>query len=189
MLPGKDGFDVCRELRKAGIQTPILSSARWRLIQRNPTPSMRKRGAFKTISPTFRKVITIPIRNWRATTVACSAATTVKGLVRSLDRGNTWSPVVGTGLTAQISSLVFDSQEPNHLFAGTYGAGFSRSRSLLDAAYSRMAGSSPPESAAHWWKRRRSPPAMARPYTQARTLVEIPGIRRMRDLPTAKRHD
>jgi DNA-binding response OmpR family regulator len=24
MLPGKDGFDVCRELRKAGIQTPIL---------------------------------------------------------------------------------------------------------------------------------------------------------------------
>lgn len=24
MLPGKDGFDVCRELRKAGIPTPIL---------------------------------------------------------------------------------------------------------------------------------------------------------------------
>lgn len=24
MLPGKDGFDVCRELRKAGVQTPIL---------------------------------------------------------------------------------------------------------------------------------------------------------------------
>jgi DNA-binding response OmpR family regulator len=24
MLPGKDGFDVCRELRKAGVETPIL---------------------------------------------------------------------------------------------------------------------------------------------------------------------
>lgn len=24
MLPGKDGFDVCRELRKAGVQTPII---------------------------------------------------------------------------------------------------------------------------------------------------------------------
>ncbi len=24
MLPGKDGFDVCRDLRKAGVQTPIL---------------------------------------------------------------------------------------------------------------------------------------------------------------------
>ena len=24
MLPGKDGFDVCRELRKAGVRTPIL---------------------------------------------------------------------------------------------------------------------------------------------------------------------
>ena len=24
MLPGKDGFDVCRELRRAGIETPIL---------------------------------------------------------------------------------------------------------------------------------------------------------------------
>lgn len=24
MLPGKDGFDVCRELRKAGIRTPII---------------------------------------------------------------------------------------------------------------------------------------------------------------------
>ena len=24
MLPGKDGFDVCRELRKAGVHTPIL---------------------------------------------------------------------------------------------------------------------------------------------------------------------
>jgi DNA-binding response OmpR family regulator len=24
MLPGRDGFDVCRELRKAGVQTPII---------------------------------------------------------------------------------------------------------------------------------------------------------------------
>ena len=24
MLPGKDGFDVCRELRRAGLKTPIL---------------------------------------------------------------------------------------------------------------------------------------------------------------------
>ena len=24
MLPGKDGFDVCRELRRAGVQTPII---------------------------------------------------------------------------------------------------------------------------------------------------------------------
>ena len=24
MLPGKDGFDVCRELRKAGVRTPII---------------------------------------------------------------------------------------------------------------------------------------------------------------------
>jgi DNA-binding response OmpR family regulator len=24
MLPGKDGYDVCRELRKAGVQTPII---------------------------------------------------------------------------------------------------------------------------------------------------------------------
>ena len=24
MLPGKDGFDVCRELRKAGVETPII---------------------------------------------------------------------------------------------------------------------------------------------------------------------
>src|SRR5262245_54103223 len=24
MLPGKDGFDVCRELRRAGLQTPII---------------------------------------------------------------------------------------------------------------------------------------------------------------------
>jgi DNA-binding response OmpR family regulator len=24
MLPGKDGFDVCREVRKAGVQTPII---------------------------------------------------------------------------------------------------------------------------------------------------------------------
>jgi DNA-binding response OmpR family regulator len=24
MLPGKDGFDVCRDLRRAGVRTPIL---------------------------------------------------------------------------------------------------------------------------------------------------------------------
>jgi len=24
MLPGQDGFDVCRELRRAGLRTPIL---------------------------------------------------------------------------------------------------------------------------------------------------------------------
>ena len=24
MLPGKDGFEVCRELRRAGVRTPIL---------------------------------------------------------------------------------------------------------------------------------------------------------------------
>ena len=24
MLPGKDGFDVCRELRRAGVRTPII---------------------------------------------------------------------------------------------------------------------------------------------------------------------
>ena len=24
MLPGKDGFDVCRELRRAGVTTPII---------------------------------------------------------------------------------------------------------------------------------------------------------------------
>src|SRR5262249_56063429 len=24
MLPGKDGFDICRELRRAGLQTPII---------------------------------------------------------------------------------------------------------------------------------------------------------------------
>src|SRR4030095_5958258 len=24
MLPGKDGFDVCRELRRAGLKTPII---------------------------------------------------------------------------------------------------------------------------------------------------------------------
>lgn len=48
---------------------------------------------------------------------------TVKGLLRSLDRGNTWSPVTTAGLRAAISSIGFDPLDPNHLFAGTYGGG------------------------------------------------------------------
>jgi photosystem II stability/assembly factor-like uncharacterized protein len=48
---------------------------------------------------------------------------TAKGLVRSLDHGNTWSPVPTAGLKADISFIGFDSLDPNHLFAGTYGGG------------------------------------------------------------------
>jgi photosystem II stability/assembly factor-like uncharacterized protein len=43
-------------------------------------------------------------------------------LARSQDGGATWSPLPSTGLPGQITSLAFDPQDANHLFAGTdYG--------------------------------------------------------------------
>jgi len=48
---------------------------------------------------------------------------TGEGLLRSLDRGNTWSPVTTAGLRAEITSIGFDPLDPNHLFVGTYGGG------------------------------------------------------------------
>jgi len=42
------------------------------------------------------------------------------GLARSQDGGATWNPLPGTGLQVAITSLAFDPQDANHLFAGTY---------------------------------------------------------------------
>ena len=43
-------------------------------------------------------------------------------LVRSRDGGVTWE-ALPAGLPSRISALAFDAQDPNHLFAGTYGSG------------------------------------------------------------------
>ncbi len=48
---------------------------------------------------------------------------TPKGPFRSLDGGNTWNPIITTGLRGQIAALAFDPQDPNHLFAATDAGG------------------------------------------------------------------
>jgi hypothetical protein len=44
-------------------------------------------------------------------------------ILRSLDRGNTWTRVVTTGLRAPLSGLAFDPQDAKHIFAATIGGG------------------------------------------------------------------
>jgi photosystem II stability/assembly factor-like uncharacterized protein len=46
------------------------------------------------------------------------------GLVRSMDGGATWNVLPTAGLSSGVSVLAFDPQNPNHLFAGTYGGVF-----------------------------------------------------------------
>ncbi len=50
-------------------------------------------------------------------------APTLAGLVRSQDGGATWSPLPSFGLPAYVRELVFDPQDADHLFPGTYSAG------------------------------------------------------------------
>jgi hypothetical protein len=50
-------------------------------------------------------------------------AQTSAGLVRSTNGGVTWNAVPNAGLRSAVTSLAFDPQDANHLFAGTSGAG------------------------------------------------------------------
>ena len=54
MLPGKDGFDVCREIRKAGVRTPILFlTAIGRIAGRS---RLRMRECAGRLKPTARLI-------------------------------------------------------------------------------------------------------------------------------------
>jgi photosystem II stability/assembly factor-like uncharacterized protein len=44
-------------------------------------------------------------------------------LIRSQDGGATWNALPATGLPSAVSALAIDPRDPNHLFAGTRGAG------------------------------------------------------------------
>jgi len=46
------------------------------------------------------------------------------GLFKSADSGASWSVVTNAGLPSGITALAIDPQNPNHLFAGTYGGVF-----------------------------------------------------------------